>query len=112
MQNGRGNNGNPWYVTFMPAFWFINRAPLCNGDTAPANYPFNFTTGATNFVNLPQDKPNGANCDPTRLQSFPSGVIQVLLMDGSVRNVRLSFSPASWGRAFVPNDGGVMGSDW
>ncbi len=101
-----------WYTDFMPAYWFTNRSALWSGDTAPANYPFNFTTGATNYVNLPQDKPTIRNCDPTRLQSLTSGGINCLMMDGSVRNVNLSVSLASWGRAFVPNDGGVIGSDW
>jgi hypothetical protein len=96
----------------MASFWFTNRAALWNGDTKPVDYPFNYSTGASIYVNLPQDKPSPTACDPTRLQSLTSGGIQVLLMDGSVRNVSLSISPATWGRAFVANDGGVMGSEW
>ena len=110
LANQPGRQG--WYTNFMAAYWFTNRSALWNGDTRPANYPFNFTTGASIYVNLPQDKPSAANCDPTRLQSLTSGGIQVLLMDGAVRNVSLSVSPVSWGRAFEPKDGGVMGSDW
>ena len=78
----------------------------------PADYPINRTTGVSAYFTPPQVAPSVANCDPMRLQSFGSGGIQVLLMDGSVRTVSPSASPTTWVRAIVPNDGFVLGNDW
>jgi prepilin-type N-terminal cleavage/methylation domain-containing protein len=78
----------------------------------PTNYPIDRTTGVSAYFTAPQASPSVANCDPTRLQSFGAGGIQVLLMDGSVRTVGVSTSPATWVRALTPNDGFVLGNDW
>ena len=56
--------------------------------------------------------PGVKNCDPTRLQTFGAGGVQVMLMDGSVRNVGANTSAVTWTRALVPNDGFVLGNDW
>ncbi len=74
-------------------------------DPLPTNYP-----GA--YITVPQSTPTIVQCDPTRLQSFTAGGIQVLLMDGSVRTVSTGISPTTWLYAIVPNDGQVLGSDW
>ncbi len=78
----------------------------------PADYPINRVTGVTTYFQIPQVKPAMQNCDPKRLQSFTAGGIQVLMMDGSVRNNNPSMSPDTWVRALVPDDGLVMGGDW
>ncbi len=78
----------------------------------PANYPLDRNTGVTPYFQLPQSKPAIINCDPKRLQSLTAGGIQVLLMDGSVRNVTLNATATTWVRALVPDDGLVIGNDW
>jgi len=40
------------------------------------------------------------------------GTMMVALVDGSVRAVNPSISLDTLARAFVPNDGLVLGSDW
>jgi prepilin-type N-terminal cleavage/methylation domain-containing protein len=51
------------------------------------------------------------NCDIFITQSVHS-VMQVILADGSVRGCSGGMSPGTWGRACIPDDGGVLGSDW
>jgi hypothetical protein len=38
--------------------------------------------------------------------------MQVLMMDGSVRNINPSISTTTLARALVPNDGFILGNDW
>jgi hypothetical protein len=51
-------------------------------------------------------------CDWTRAATPHSAGIQVLLADGSSRNVSSSVSFATWWFAFTPSGGEVMPSDW
>ena len=76
------------------------------------DYPMNLNLGTTKYFALPQSSPTVINCDPRRLASFSGGIIQVQLMDGSVRGVRTSMSAVTWVRALLPNDGGILGTDW
>jgi prepilin-type N-terminal cleavage/methylation domain-containing protein len=55
---------------------------------------------------------NGGMCDPDLAQSFYSSGIPVGLADGSVRMVSRSISSLTWRMALIPNDGGILGSDW
>jgi hypothetical protein len=59
-----------------------------------------------------QQTPTRVQCDPTRLQAATDGGMMVVMMDGSVRLVHSSVSTTTLVRAFVPNDGLVLGSDW
>ena len=103
-----------------PSYWVP--AGLTGGNTGhggyqnwrlpPVDYPINLVTGNTSYFQIPQVKPSLEQCDPTRLQSFTASGIQVLLMDGSVRNNSPSMSASTWVRALVPNDGVVLGNDW
>jgi prepilin-type N-terminal cleavage/methylation domain-containing protein len=103
-----------------PAYWVpagttggnTGRGGYDNLGVIPANYPINRTTGVTSFFQVPQVKPSIQTCDPKRLQSLTASGIQVLLMDGSVRNVSAGMSADTWVRALVPDDGLVLGSDW
>jgi hypothetical protein len=52
------------------------------------------------------------NCDPMRSQSYHPNGVMVGLMDGSVRFVNGSISPATWANACDPREGNVVGSDW
>ena len=97
-----------------PAFWFYktggynDRGQMAND----INWPFNFITNATPYVQPIQASPNIKVCDPKRLTTFGSSGMQVVLMDGSVRAVGVNITPITLARAMVPNDGGVLGSDW
>ncbi|WP_246524784.1 DUF1559 family PulG-like putative transporter [Gemmata palustris] len=73
----------------------------CNGPSYLAT-----TTSPVFTTQPPQtalwDRPNAYNA---------SGV-QVAMLDGSVRSVTTSITPATWYTANHPSDGGVLGSDW
>ncbi len=96
-----GQNYNLGGIFSMPAYW----GPCAYASTPPAGYPLNCQP-------LFQSAPLILQCDPTRLQSFSGGGIQVALMDGSVRGVSTGVSQTTWARAIIPNDGLVLGSDW
>lgn len=103
-----------------PAYWVpagtsggnSGRGGFPNFNSFAADYPLNRTTGLTTYFQIPQASPPMAQCDPKRLQAFSGGIVQVLLMDGSVRGVNLSLPPEMWVRALVPNDGFVIGANW
>ncbi len=96
-----------------PSYWLPARFSSISamGQASP-QYPMDRVTGISAYFAAPQIAPPVAQCDPTRLQSFTASGIQCLMMDGSVRAVNPSTSPATWVRALVPNDGFVLGSDW
>ncbi|MCU0703582.1 MAG: DUF1559 domain-containing protein [Fimbriiglobus sp.] len=103
-----------------PAFWVpagvsggnAGRGGFANFGSFAPDYPINRVTGVTNYWLPVQAKPSIQTCDPKRLQALTAGGVQVLMMDGSVRNVAVSTSPTTWVRALVPDDGLVMGNDW
>jgi hypothetical protein len=98
-----------WWASYpkgtSPWFGNHNAPPSVPGLTYPFYYPFQFVT-------LPQNKPKLVLCDPTRLQAFNSGIMQVLLCDASTRGVNSAISQNTWATAIVPDDGLVLGSDW
>jgi prepilin-type N-terminal cleavage/methylation domain-containing protein len=93
-----------WWVPTAPASGFQD-------NKLPADYPINVTTGVAVYNAVPQAAPPVRLCDPTRLQTIGS-VMQVLLMDGSVRSVTANISNDTFARAVVPNDGLPLGGDW
>jgi len=52
-----------------------------------------------------QIQPTQAQCDRFRPQSIHSSGMQVMLMDGSVRNVSASVNPIIWAASLTPNGG-------
>ena len=89
-----------------PAFW-VHLSPTSSGlnwQSIP-NYPWAF---AVPF----QVRPPVKLCNPTLLQSFQAGGLQVGMGDGSCRIISEGISPVTWGRAIDPTDGLVLGSDW
>ncbi len=105
-----------------PSYW-VNAVPGAgtNGGwdnlgaipkTGTNAYPFDANTGISVYMTAPQSAPKVDQCDPRRLQSFSASGIQVLLVDGSVRNMRTTTDLSTWVRAMVPNDGLPMGADW
>jgi prepilin-type N-terminal cleavage/methylation domain-containing protein len=59
-----------------------------------------------------QPRPLKKDCVNWQAQGIHPGGIQVALLDGSVRMVRDSVSPATWSAGMLPNDGRVLGDDW
>lgn len=98
------------HVFTAPVYWIS--IPGGYDPTPPTNYPINPVTGVSSYLAAIQLKPSIKNCDPTRLQTLTAGGLQVLLVDGSVRNINPNISNAALARAIVPDDGFVMGNDW
>jgi prepilin-type N-terminal cleavage/methylation domain-containing protein len=67
-----------------------------------------FTAGAQA---LPQFKPTELACDKRQAQT-PHDTMQVLMMDGSVRQVSSSVTAQTWWLAAMPGDGLPMPSNW
>jgi prepilin-type N-terminal cleavage/methylation domain-containing protein len=63
-------------------------------------------------LKMPEDSPDPAKCKPEFLQSGHSGIIQICLMDGSVRPISVEISANTWRSLQHPNDGQIMGNDW
>jgi prepilin-type N-terminal cleavage/methylation domain-containing protein len=106
-----GNNG----AYESPAWWMsIKGKGVSYPDprSPPPDYPIDPKTGLSRYMTVIQVAPTIQECDPTRLQAMSAGGMLVGLMDGSVRNVNPSMSTTTLARAFVPNDGFVLGSDW
>jgi prepilin-type N-terminal cleavage/methylation domain-containing protein len=99
-------NSNVWFV---PAWWAPNPNPnqsyFTNQNAFPPGYP-------TLYITIPQQSPPIKLCDPHQLQAYTMAGIQVLLCDGSVRNVNTSISQATWAAAIQPDDNVPLGDDW
>jgi type II secretory pathway pseudopilin PulG len=76
-----------------------------NPDELPgqANY--------TGLFPLPQINVNMMQANPNLSQSYHT-IMNVALMDGSVRNISAALSQTTWTYALNPADGQVLGSDW
>jgi len=94
--------------------------PVINLFRIPGEASVDFTTNAyaggpvsdaTGLDNLPQFNPV-VGADPTRPSSSHYGVINVAMVDGSVRSVTKSVSAASWYAACTPRGKDVSGSDF
>jgi prepilin-type N-terminal cleavage/methylation domain-containing protein len=68
---------------------------------------------ASKFLVQPQPFTGAnSNCDPLRASTAHTGGMQVLLGDGSVRNLSPGISPNTWWFACTPSGGEVLGTDW
>ena len=65
----------------------------------------------TGLYILPQIGLNPMKMDPNLCQCYHM-VMNVALMDGSVRNVSPSLSQQTWTNALNPADGQALGGDW
>ena len=114
------NPGGAWYA---PTFWIDGQK--AGGGTIgyerpelrPSDYPIDTKVGSPTFgkslyMSGIQSKPSIKDCNPRRLQSMSSGGMLTGMMDGSVRSVNTSISTDTLARAFVPDDGQILGSDW
>ncbi len=94
--------------------WPLN--PLNSGGTYgpyspdPAYLPGGAFYGA-NYP-MPQCGVSPMQADPSRFQSMHTGIINVCMMDGSVRTVSSSVSQYGWNLALNPADGLVFDSTW
>ena len=60
---------------------------------------------------LPQIDVTSVTADPTLCQSYHT-VMNIGLMDGSVRQITASLTLKTWTNALTPDDGQVLGPDW
>ncbi|HVX14426.1 MAG TPA: DUF1559 domain-containing protein [Pirellulales bacterium] len=69
--------------------------------------------GALYGSNFPMPQAGNVNqIDTTTFSSTHPNLINVAMMDGSVRAVPIAISQVTWNRLLVPDDGQVLGSDW
>jgi prepilin-type N-terminal cleavage/methylation domain-containing protein len=66
----------------------------------------------TGLYPLPQIGVTALQADPNLCQSYHPGVMNIALMDGSVRTISADLSQKTWSDALNPADGEVLGSDW
>ncbi len=93
-----------------PAFWM--HATYGDPGSPPSDYPINRATGHSRYMFPIQVKPSVQQCNPMYLQAMTSGGMMVVLMDGSVRSISPAISTDTLARAFTPDDGFPLGSDW
>jgi len=110
-------NQNVWFV---PAYW-VDASPNADRPLSfyqrpnpfPTPNPPGLTYPFTHMANAQiQESPSLILCDPKKLQTLSPGVVQVLLVDGSVRTVKSSIDLTTLGMALCPNDGGVLSGNW
>jgi prepilin-type N-terminal cleavage/methylation domain-containing protein len=102
-QSGTSENYMTWsypaYPNTMGPYW-------PNPDELPGQPNW------TGSFPLPQLGTTPMQANPNLCQSYHTGVMNVALMDGSVRTVSTGLSQATWTLALDPADGQVLGSDW
>ncbi len=102
-QSGTAENYMTWsypaYPNTMGPYW-------PNPDELPGQPNW------TGVFPLPQLGTTPMQADPNLCQSYHPGVMNVALMDGSLRIVSTGLSQATWTLALNPADGQVLGSDW
>jgi prepilin-type N-terminal cleavage/methylation domain-containing protein len=102
-QSGTSENFMSWpypaYPNTMGPYW-------PNPDMLPgqANYQGSFP--------LPQLSVGPMEADPNLCQSYHTGVMNIALMDGSVRNIGPGLGLKTWSNALHPADGQILGPDW
>ncbi len=101
-----GNGGSEWpIIVVLPYYPAV--LPATDGAFFGHLLP-NASGVGTTF----QVKPTAATCNPDYAQAFSLNVLQVGMVDGSVRNVSPTISGLTWRNALLPADGQTLGSDW
>jgi prepilin-type N-terminal cleavage/methylation domain-containing protein len=109
--SNNGYNGSEAYNT-----WAWPATPLTTGGTYgpyspdPTYLPGGALYGA-NYP-MPQCGVTPLQSDPTRFQSCHPGIINVSMMDGSVRTIGSGVSQFNWNLALNPADGQVFDGSW
>ena len=89
----------PAYLNSVGCFW-------PNGDELPGQPNY------LGYYSLPQFNTTPMTADPNLAQSYHPGLMNISLMDGSVRVIADSISQATWTLALNPADGPPIGTDW
>jgi prepilin-type N-terminal cleavage/methylation domain-containing protein/prepilin-type processing-associated H-X9-DG protein len=97
--NGTANNAKLWPY---------------NGNTQQWAPWVGVTTGDATWNEPPQFNitPGQKVCDRARAQANHPNACNLLMMDGSVRNVSSALSSYNWSIAIMPDDGGTFDSTW
>jgi len=102
-QSGTPENYMTWsypaYPNTMGPYW-------PNPDELPGQRNF------SGVLPLPQISVTPMLADPNLCQSYHTGVMNVALMDGSVRTISADLSQTTWSNALNPADDQALGSDW
>jgi prepilin-type N-terminal cleavage/methylation domain-containing protein len=102
---GTNNSGGPLWA--YPYGYASQWGPGYNYQNW--QYGWNYNTFPANGTNFIQDRPTVQAAVWYYAQSMHTNVINVALMDGSVRTVSVSIDPTTWGRVCDPADGLVIG---
>jgi len=89
----------PAYLNSVGCYW-------PNGDELP---------GQPNYIGsypLPQFNITPMQADPNLCQCYHPGVMNISMMDGSVRIISQDLTQATWTLALNPGDGPPLGLDW
>jgi prepilin-type N-terminal cleavage/methylation domain-containing protein len=96
--------------------WAWPLIPLATGGTyGPYSPDPSYLPGGANYganYPLPQCGITDLQADPTRFQSCHTAIINVIMMDGSVRGVSAAVSQPSWNYALNPSDGMTFDGTW
>lgn len=113
-----------WSGYYYPGYTYSYSYSYVYPNNPASNYSYSYgynynyspsfapVAGKT-FQVRPPSSGSGANaCDGSIPQGFSSGGVQVLLGDGSVRNVAMGIDAATWGAALTPANGEILGANW
>jgi hypothetical protein len=64
------------------------------------------------YFSLPQFNITPMQANPNLVQSYHPEIMNLALMDGSVRTISAGLTQTAWTNALNPADGQVLGSDW
>jgi prepilin-type N-terminal cleavage/methylation domain-containing protein/prepilin-type processing-associated H-X9-DG protein len=101
-----------WDHDYMPMFAYGDQTGS-TGFVSPANSVLPGKVGLNAYFQ-PRGTfdPYTVNCDPNRTQTPHSGVMNVVLADGSVKGVDAEVTPGTWWAACTPRAQDKVGSDW
>jgi len=89
----------PAYLNSVGCYW-------PNGDELPGQPNYQQYYPLPQFNILPMD------ANPNLCQSYHPGLMNISLLDGSVRSISQDITQATWTLALNPADGIPLGSDW
>jgi prepilin-type N-terminal cleavage/methylation domain-containing protein len=96
----------------MPMLLYGNRAGTIHYEKPDYIVQGHKIRGSVGLTSMFQVTPRYADIDPRVAQSPHPGVMQVALLDGSVRSLSGTMAPATYWAACTINGGEVMGNDW
>jgi prepilin-type N-terminal cleavage/methylation domain-containing protein len=113
---GSFSSNNKYNASEAYNTWAWPATPLSTGGTyGPYSPDPSYLPGGANYganYPMPQCGVTPLLSDPTRFQSCHIGIINVCMMDGSVRPVAATVSQVSWNYALDPADGQTFDGTW